>query len=181
MLAFAGLFAAFALQAQNHKVTLQLQDDTTGDPVGFATVSLTPEKGQPKYTLSDAEGHAALEKVRTAKYTLKAEIMGYKTYEQSLEVKENLNLGIIKMAQDRGWIPFAGADGVMDWDDVLEYDGDGSDSDPSEPGRSSTEDLILYLQTLFEPEDYVGYVTNDVWQTDGGKWVPGKGTYFRTA
>ena len=101
MLAFAGLFAAFALQAQNHKVTLQLQDDTTGDPVGFATVSLTPEKGQPKYTLSDAEGHATLEKVRTAKYTLKAEIMGYKTYEQPLEVKENLNLGIIKMAQDR--------------------------------------------------------------------------------
>ena len=88
---------------------------------------------------------------------------------------------IVKMAQDRRWIPFAGADGVMDWDDVLEYDGDGSDPDPVEPARKNTEDLILYLQTLYEPSDYVGYVTNDAWQTDDGKWVPAKGVYYRTA
>lgn len=88
---------------------------------------------------------------------------------------------IVKMAQDRGWIPFAGADGVMDWDDVLEYDGDGSDPDPVEPARKNTEDLILYIQTLYEPNDYVGYVTNDAWQTDDGKWVPAKGVYYRTA
>ena len=88
---------------------------------------------------------------------------------------------IVKMAQDRGWIPFAGADGVMDWDDVLEYDGDESDPDPVEPARKSTEDLILYIQTLYEPNDYVGYVTNDAWQTDDGKWVPAKGVYYRTA
>lgn len=88
---------------------------------------------------------------------------------------------IVKMAQDRGWIPFAGADGVMDWDDVLEYDGDKSDPDPVEPARKNTEDLILYIQTLFEPGDYVGYVTNDAWQTDDGKWVPSKGVYYRTA
>ena len=88
---------------------------------------------------------------------------------------------IVKMAQDRGWIPFAGADGVMDWDDVLEYDGDESDPDPEEPARKNTEDLILYLQTLYEPGDYVGYVTNDAWKTDDGKWVPSKGVYYRTA
>ena len=88
---------------------------------------------------------------------------------------------IVKMAQDRGWIPFAGADGVMDWDDVLEYDGDSSDPDPVEPARKNSEDLILYIQTLFEPGDYVGYVTNDAWQTDDGKWVPAKGVYYRTA
>ena len=88
---------------------------------------------------------------------------------------------IVKMAQDRGWIPFAGADGVMDWDDVLEYDGDESDPDPVEPARKGTEDLILYIQTLYEPNDYVGDVTNDAWQTDDGKWVPAKGVYYRTA
>ena len=88
---------------------------------------------------------------------------------------------IVRMAQDRGWIPFAGADGVMDWDDVLEYDGDSSDPDPVEPARKNSEDLILYIQTLFEPGDYVGYVTNDAWQTDDGKWVPAKGVYYRTA
>lgn len=88
---------------------------------------------------------------------------------------------IVKLAQDRGWTPFSGADGVMDWNDVLEYDGDGSDPDPQEPPRKGTEDLILYLQTLYEPGDYVGYVTNDAWQTDDGKWVPSKGVYYRTA
>ena len=88
---------------------------------------------------------------------------------------------IVKLAQDRGWTPFSGADGVMDWNDVLEYDGEGSDLDPQEPVRKGTEDLILYLQTLFKPGDYVGYVTNDAWQTDDGKWVPSKGVYYRTA
>ena len=101
LLALAALFTALALQAQNYKVTLQLQDDASGEPVGFATVSLVPEKGQPKYTLSDGEGNAVLEKIRSGKYTLKAEIMGYKTYEKALEVKDNLNLGVVKMAQDR--------------------------------------------------------------------------------
>ena len=86
---------------------------------------------------------------------------------------------IVKMAQDRGWSPFTGADGIMDWNDVIEYDGD-SQPDPA-PVRKPTEDLILYLKTLFEPEDHVGYVTNDAWQNEEGKWVPAKGVYDRTA
>ena len=86
---------------------------------------------------------------------------------------------IVKMAQDRGWSPFTGADGIMDWNDVIEYDGD-SQPDPA-PVRKPTEDLILYLETLFEPEDHVGYVTNDAWKNEEGKWVPAKGVYDRTA
>lgn len=86
---------------------------------------------------------------------------------------------IVKMAQDRGWTPFTGADGIMDWNDVIEYDGD-SQPDPA-PVRKPTEDLILYLETLFEPEDHVGYVTNDAWKNEEGKWVPAKGVYDRTA
>ena len=99
--ALAGLLIAFALSAQNHKITLQLQDATTAEPVGFATVSLTPEKGQAKYTLSDGDGHALLEKVKSGKYTLKAEIMGYKPFSQLVEVKEALDLGVIKMELDQ--------------------------------------------------------------------------------
>ena len=58
----------------------------------------------------------------------------------------------------------------------------GSGSDPGdEPDQSPADDLVLYLQTLFEPEDYVGYVTGDAWQNDDGKWVPSKGVYTRTA
>ena len=99
--AIAGLLVAFALSAQNHKITLQLQDAANADPVGFATVSLIPEKGQVKYTLSDSDGKALLEKVKSGKYTLRAEIMGYKTYEQALDVKADIHMGVVKLEQDR--------------------------------------------------------------------------------
>ena len=100
LVALAGLFTALTLSAQSHKVSLQLQDATNGEPVGFATVSISTEKGQPKFTLTDGEGKAVLEKVRVGKYTLKAEIMGYKPHQQSLEVKADMNLGVIKMDPD---------------------------------------------------------------------------------
>ncbi len=99
-MALAGLFTALTLSAQSHKVSLQLQDASNGEPVGFATVSISTEKGQPKYTLTDGEGKAVLEKVRVGKYTLKAEIMGYKSHQQSLEVKADMNLGVIKLDPD---------------------------------------------------------------------------------
>ena len=86
---------------------------------------------------------------------------------------------IVQMAMERGWVPFSGADGIMDWNDVLEYDGD-SDPDLANT-RKPTEELLLFLQTIYEPNDYVGYVTNDAWQTTDGKWVPSKGVYYRTA
>ena len=97
----AGLIIAIGLNAQNYKVSLTLKDAATGEAVGFATVSLTPEKGKPSYTLSDAEGQAAIEKVKAGKYTLKAEIMGYKPHQQTLEVKANVDLGTIDMKLDQ--------------------------------------------------------------------------------
>ena len=42
LMMLAGLFATLALSAQSHKVTVKLQDAASGEPVGFATVSLTP-------------------------------------------------------------------------------------------------------------------------------------------
>ena len=83
-------------------VKLRLIDEKTSEPVGFATVSLT-EKGAEKaskYTLTDAEGAAALTKVAKKTYTLKAELMGYKTHQQEVTVEKNVNLGDIKMAED---------------------------------------------------------------------------------
>lgn len=85
---------------------------------------------------------------------------------------------IIQLAQERGWTPFGG-DGCMAWDDTIEYDGDaftGFASAPWDP----VQDLITYLETIFEPDDRVAYVTGDVWQSDG-KWMPSKGVYDRTA
>ena len=100
--ALVGLFIALTLNAQNHKVTLQLKDASTGEAVGFATVSLTAAKGSPKYTLSDGEGNATVEKLHNGTYTLKAEIMGYKPYEKTIEVKgADVALGVVKMELDQ--------------------------------------------------------------------------------
>ena len=98
--ALAALFVAGTLFAQNYKISLKLEDATNGEPVGFATVSATPEKGDPKYALTNHDGSATVEKLRAGKYTLKAEIMGYVTFEKAIELKESLDLGTVKMEQD---------------------------------------------------------------------------------
>ncbi len=89
---------------------------------------------------------------------------------------------IVQMAQTRGWTPFGGENGCMDWSDTIEYDGDQSvpEYEPQSQWNPVGE-LITYLETLFDPEDIVGYVTGDVWQNSDGKWVPSKGVYDRTA
>jgi hypothetical protein len=84
---------------------------------------------------------------------------------------------IIKMAKDTGWESYGG---VMDWDDTIEYDGDGLIYDPSTDLKPS-EQLIKYLETLFKEDEKVAYVTSDVWQDKEGNWKPGKGYYDRTA
>ena len=89
---------------------------------------------------------------------------------------------IVQMAKDRGWTMF-GKDGCMAWDDTIEYDGvtDGFSGFVPSAAWNPAQDLITYLELLFEPDDKVGYVTNDVWQDSDGRWVPSKGVYDRTA
>lgn len=88
---------------------------------------------------------------------------------------------IVQMAKERGWTPFGG-DGCIAWDDTIEYDGatDGY-SGFTPPAWDPVGDLITYLELLFDPDDKVSYVTNDVWQDADGKWMPCKGAYDRTA
>ena len=89
---------------------------------------------------------------------------------------------IVQMAKERGWTPF-GEDGCMAWDDTIEYDGvtDGFSGFTPPAAWDPVGDLITYLELLFEPDDHVGYVTNDVWKDADGKWLPSKGVYDRTA
>ena len=78
----AGIVSAFSLAfAQSGgTLTLSLTDSSTGEAVGFATVSLTkPGSQKPyKYALSDIKGKAVIEKVAPGKYVLRAELLGYK-------------------------------------------------------------------------------------------------------
>lgn len=95
--------AAVPAFAQNSfTVKFRLLDAGSGEPVGYATASLTVkgEKSASKYVLTDGEGNASLTKVRKGTYIMKAELMGYKTYEKELLVEKNVNLGDIKMEED---------------------------------------------------------------------------------
>ncbi len=88
---------------------------------------------------------------------------------------------IIQMAKEKGYTPhsFEG-DGCLDWDSVIEYDGDGVVYEMSNV-ESPVKQLITYLKTLFNENDLVSYCTNDVWQDKDGKWMPSKGVLDRTA
>ncbi len=94
-------FLPLSAQAQ-FTVKLRLIDDKTGEPVPFATASLTPKGSTTasKYVLTDDKGQASIAKVAKGTYTLKAEIMGYKTHNQEISVEKNLNLGDIRLAED---------------------------------------------------------------------------------
>ena len=97
------IFLSISAIAQTRKVTISLEDASNGEAVSFATVSLTPKGASKasKYTLSDASGNASLEKVQKGSYTLKAELLGYKTYSLEISVADkDLALGKVKMEQD---------------------------------------------------------------------------------
>lgn len=88
---------------------------------------------------------------------------------------------IVQMAKERGFTPHAfEGNGCMDWNDVIEYDGDGVTYEVP-PAQKPAEQLIKFLETIFEPNELVGYVANDVWKDNEGKWMPSKGVYDRTA
>lgn len=85
---------------------------------------------------------------------------------------------LIQMAKDRGWKGYMKweNDGLMNWDDVIEYDGDES----SEEWFPSA-DLVKYLETIFEPDDLIGYVMQSMYDEDEKKWKPSSaGNYDRT-
>lgn len=81
---------------------------------------------------------------------------------------------IVQMAKDRGWSAFEG-NAQLDWSDTIEYDGE------NESAATPVQELITYLETLFDKDDIVGFVTGDTWQDGEGRWMPSKGYYDRTA
>ncbi|HAZ73834.1 MAG TPA: hypothetical protein DCW53_00305, partial [Rikenellaceae bacterium] len=96
------MLVSVGLLAQN-KVKLSLVDEQTGEPLGFATVSVM-KNGQSKpsnYALTDENGKATIESVKKGSYSLRAELMGYVTYTTTVKMEsEDLDLGEIKMKLD---------------------------------------------------------------------------------
>lgn len=96
---------------------------------------------------------------------------------------------IVQMAMENGWVPERGHE--LDWDDSIQRDDDDKvviDSNWIE-GREvrqpviwkPAEQLIRYLETLFESGENVGYVTKS-WKNEKGKYIPkDRGNWDRTA
>lgn len=87
---------------------------------------------------------------------------------------------IVQLAKERGWKPFEGT-GVMDWNDVISYDGRNAAVPAPAEAVKPTEEFVRYLRALFREDEFVGYVTGDVRQSEDGEWEPLRGVYSRTA
>lgn len=81
---------------------VKLSDAKTGEPVSFATVSLTAKGGSKplKYVLSDESGTAVLTPLPKGNYTLRADLLGYKSFSRELSIDKTVDLGTVKMDQD---------------------------------------------------------------------------------
>lgn len=94
---------------------------------------------------------------------------------------------LVQMAKDRGWNPsFEKESRALDWDDQIgaEYvvvdNGYIEEQEITEPKHfNPVNEIVTYLETLFSPDETIGYVTES-WEKDG-KYLPTKGAYDRTA
>lgn len=98
---------------------------------------------------------------------------------------------IVQLAKEQGFeFPKYDAGYALDWDDEIEQDElvvidkywleDREVDEPSEDNWYPVQELIKYLQVLFESTENVGYVTS-TYKNDDGKYLPQKGNYDRTA
>lgn len=92
---------------------------------------------------------------------------------------------IVQLAKEQGWCPAAGGHEIG-WsdeisDDLTIVDKSWLEAREVQPPKSwnPAQELITYLETLFEASETVGYVTES-WQKDD-KYLPTKGDYSRTA
>ncbi len=96
---------------------------------------------------------------------------------------------ITQMAKDNGWQPRGNKneERELDWNDEIDQEYVIIDKnwvegmEIQEPTSwNPVQEVIKYLETLFDVYENVGYVT-DTWQTEDGKHLPTKGNYDRTA
>ncbi len=97
---------------------------------------------------------------------------------------------VVKMALENGYQPQRSIPKeyhVLDWDDYIGEDyvvtsqQEAQDIPVLDPTTwNPAQELSRYIETLFETDDYVGYVT-ETWQNNDGKYLPTAGHCDRTA
>lgn len=86
---------------------------------------------------------------------------------------------LIHMAHKYGWTSYKSDEPAhaLEWNDIIQDDG--YIEDPLH-GYNGNKDLIEYLETMFEPDEFVSYVT-EVYEAPNGRFSPKQGVYYRTA
>ena len=88
---------------------------------------------------------------------------------------------IVKLAKEKGgYVPKKKINNtrVLAWDDYVE---DSEDPSVDYSKLKPTEQLKVFLKTLFKSGEYVGYVSNDVYfNEDHSRYEPTKGVFYRT-
>mgnify|MGYP003315024879 CR=1 FL=1 len=93
------LFGTVSAHAQEYSVKVKLQDSKTGEPIGYAAVSITKD-GQKtvfKYAQTDGDGAATVSGIPAGKYKIEGILMGYDNYTEVITVSNNVDLGVKKM------------------------------------------------------------------------------------
>lgn len=96
MLLSVGAFA----QSRTFNVKAVVKDGSSSENLSFVTVVIArPGADKPTaYALSGEDGSLLIEAIRPGKYILKAELLGYKTFETEFELKDkDVDLGELKL------------------------------------------------------------------------------------
>ncbi len=99
LLTLLTLCLATAVQAQSYNLKIRLVDKDNGEPVGYATVAVTPDGKTDvlKYSQSDDAGLAEIKGIPKGKYKVAAILMGYDNYEEVITVDKDIDLGTKQM------------------------------------------------------------------------------------
>lgn len=144
-----------------------------------------------KHCGCSVEDWNAWSRADTARYNEAICIRKWNTFNES---STPVTLGtLVKLCIDHGGsVGTAGrniVDRALEWDDVIggvekvpiSIDWVRSHDMPEESADWNQKgELKKYLETLFQSEEYVGYVTES-WKNEEGKYLPKKGIYTRTA
>lgn len=93
-------------QAQNYNLKIKLVEKSSGEPVGFATVSVTPDGKDAvlKFAQTDADGKAEVKGIPAGKYKVQGILLGYNNYEEIITVNKDIDLGTKEMTVERNFL-----------------------------------------------------------------------------
>ena len=91
------------LRPQYYELKAEVQDSTTREPLGFASLYMQPVGDTliTHFTLTGSDGKATLKEITRGEYVVTAEFMGYYPWRKQLYIRESRDLGVIRMRQNK--------------------------------------------------------------------------------